>query len=654
MKTLYLYLFLFLFVFCSIHLGYSQDVPSMEKIEKQANSIKKVKSLNDASEELWLTGDYSKSSTYAHKAREIARKIKDKKGEAMALNNLGIVCDYQGKYASALDYYFKALPIQKAINDNAGLSYTYNNIGLIYSNQNNFEKALENYNSALELRKKENNLPGLASTYNNIGIIHMHQKKYDLALEDYFASLKIDSLLKDPSGISTSLSNIAIVYMDAKDYDKALDYFNKGLKLRIELNDQRGIANSYNNLSTVYEKTGNYQKGIEFAKKGLAIGSEIGALDLIKYSYQMLYDCSEKAGNTKDAFNYYREFVKYGDSITNEMNTKKQTEAEMQFKFDQQKAVDQLKQEKKDYIAEQEKQRQVYWVIALSILLLFVLAFALFVNNRRKVERSQKELIERQKSLVEEKNTEILASITYAKRIQSAILPSDKLVKEFLKNSFIFYQPKDIVAGDFYWMEPKDDCLIFAVADCTGHGVPGALVSVVCNNALNRSVREFNLTDPADILNKTREIILHEFQKSDEIVNDGMDISICNLNFTSNELIWAGANSPLWLLQKNHDEIIECKPFKQPIGQFSNYEPFTSQVIQLQTGDSIYLFSDGFADQFGGEEGKKMKSKRMKELILSLQTLPMYEQKLSMMRYFDEWKGDLDQLDDVCVIGVQV
>lgn len=651
MKALYLFLF---FVVASINLGYAQDVLSLNKIEKQTNSIKKVKTLNDASEELWLIGEYSESTTYAQKALEIARKIKDKKGEAMALNNLGIVCDYQGKYASALDYYFKALPIQKAIKDNSGLSYTFNNIGLIYSNQNNFEKALENYNSALELRKKENNLPGLASTYNNIGIIHMHQKKYDLALEDYFASLKIDSLLKDPSGISTSLSNIAIVYMDANEYDKALDYFNKGLKLRIELKDQRGIANSYNNLSTVYEKTGDYQKGIEFAKKGLAIGSEIGALDLIKYSYQMLYDCSEKAGSIKEAFNYYREFVKYGDSITNEMNTKKQTEAEMQFKFDQQKAIDKLKQEKKDYIDQQEKQRQVYWVIALSILLLFVLAFALFVNKRRKVERSQKELIEKQKSLVEEKNSEILASITYAKRIQSAILPSDKLVKEFLKNSFIFYQPKDIVAGDFYWMEPKEDCLIFAVADCTGHGVPGALVSVVCNNALNRSVREFNLTDPAQILNKTREIILHEFQKSDEIVNDGMDISICNLNFTTNELVWAGANSPLWILKKDQSEIIECKPSKQPIGQFSSYEPFTSQVIQLQSGDSIYLFSDGFADQFGGKDGKKMKSKRMKELILSLQPLPMYEQKQSLMLYFDQWKGNLDQLDDVCVIGVQV
>lgn len=651
MKPLYLIL---LFVSCFFTWGFSQDVPSLDKINSQANSTKKVKALNDASEELWLTGDYSKSTTYAQKALEVAKKIKDKKGEAMALNNLGIICDYQGKYASALDYYFKALSLQKAIPDNSGLSYTYNNIGLIYSNQNNFEKALENYNSALELRKKDKNLQGLASTYNNIGIIHMHQKKYELALEDYFASLKIDSLLKDPVGISTSLSNIAIVYMDSKEYDKALDFFNKGLKLRIELKDQHGMANSYNNLSTVYEKMGDFQKGIKFAKKGLDIGEAIGALDLIKYSYQILYSCSEKLGNIADAYRYYRAFVNYGDSITNEMNTKKQTETEMQFKFDQQKAIDKIKQEKKDYIDQQEKQRQIYWVIALSILLLFVLAFALFVNKRRKIERSQRELIEKQKTLVEEKNTEILASITYAKRIQSAILPSDKLVKEYLRNSFIFYQPKDIVAGDFYWMEPKEECLIFAVADCTGHGVPGALVSVVCNNALNRSVREFNLTDPADILNKTREIILHEFQKSDEIVNDGMDISICNLNFTTNELIWSGANSPLWLLQTDHSEIIECKPSKQPIGQFSNYEPFTSQVIQLQTGDSIYLFSDGFADQFGGEEGKKMKSKRMKELILSLQSLPMYEQKQSMMRYFDEWKGDLDQLDDVCVIGVQV
>ena len=651
MKPLYLIL---LFVSCFFTWGFSQDVPSLEKINAQANSIKKVKALNNASEDLWLTGDYSKSTTYAQKALEVAKKINDKKGEAMALNNLGIICDYQGKYASALDYYFKALPLQKAIKDNSGLSYTYNNIGLIYSNQNNFEKALENYHSALELRKKDKNLQGLASTYNNIGIIHMHQKKYELALEDYFASLKIDSLLKDPIGISTSLSNIAIVYMDSKEYDKALDFFNKGLKLRIELKDQHGMANSYNNLSTVYEKMGNFQKGIEFAKKGLVIGETIGALDLIKYSYQMLYSCSEKAGNIADAYRYYRAFVNYGDSITNEMNTKKQTETEMQFKFDQQKAIDRIKQEKKDYIDQQEKQRQIYWVIALTVLLLFVLAFAIYVNNRRKIERSQMEQIEKQKGLVEEKNTEILASITYAKRIQSAILPSDKLVKEYLRNSFIFYQPKDIVAGDFYWMEPKKDSLIFAVADCTGHGVPGALVSVVCNNALNRSVREFNLTDPADILNKTREIILHEFQKSDEIVNDGMDISICNLNFTTNELHWAGANSPLWLKPKQQDEILEFKPSKQPIGQFSNYEPFVSQKIQLEKGDSIYLFSDGFADQFGGEDGKKMKSKRMKEMILSLQAYSMREQRHYLMQYFDQWKGALDQLDDVCVIGVQV
>lgn len=643
-----------LLAFFCMHFGFSQEVLPLEKIENQANSNKKVSLLNEAAESLWLKGAYSKSSAYALKALEVAQKVNDQKGAAMALNNLGIVCDYQGKYAHALDYYFKALPIQKKINDRSGLSYTYNNIGLIYSNQNNFEKALENYAVALELRKKENNLNGLASTYNNIGIIHMHQKKFDLALVDYFASLKIDSLLKDPVGISTSLSNIAIVYMDLKEYDKALDFFLKGLKIRIEQNDQHGIANSYNNMATVYERKGEFIKALEFAEKSLVIGKKIGALDLIKYSYQILFSCSEKAGNIKDAFKYYRQFVYYGDRITNEMNTKKQTETEMQYQFDQQKAIDKIKQEKKDYIDQQEKKRQVYWVIGLSILLFLVIAFALFVNNRRKVERSQKELIEKQKSLVEAKNSEILASITYAKRIQRAILPSDKLVKEYLKNAFILYQPKDIVAGDFYWMEPKEDCLIFAVADCTGHGVPGALVSVVCNNALNRSVREFNLMDPAAILNKTREIILLEFEKSDEIVNDGMDISICSLNFSTNVLTWSGANSPLWVLPKKLSEIIEYKPSKQPIGQFSNYEPFTSQVIPLQEGDSIYLFTDGFADQFGGEDGKKMKSKRMKEVILSLHNLPMQEQKQSLNRFFDQWKGSLDQLDDVCVIGVQV
>ena len=278
--------------------------------------------------------------------------------------------------------------------------------------------------------------------------------------------------------------------------------------------------------------------------------------------------------------------------------------------------------------------------------------FTWFLNKKRKNEKEQKNQIVAQKHLVDEKNREILDSITYAKRIQTAILPADKFVKEHLKDSFIIYKPKDIVAGDFYWVEPIGNDVLFAVADCTGHGVPGALVSVVCHNALNRAVREFKLISPAEILDKTREIILNEFQKSDENVNDGMDISIGKLNLETKQLEWSGANSPLWIINQN--EIIELAPSKQPIGQFTNYEPFKNSVVQLKSKDTVYLFSDGYADQFGGEKGKKLKSKKMKEIVLSIQNRSMSDQKIYLESFFEDWKSNLEQLDDVCVVGFRI
>jgi serine phosphatase RsbU (regulator of sigma subunit) len=289
-------------------------------------------------------------------------------------------------------------------------------------------------------------------------------------------------------------------------------------------------------------------------------------------------------------------------------------------------------------------------------------------------------------------------SITYAKRIQSAILPPAKVVKEYLQESFIFYKPKDIVAGDFYWLESichsepvelstngskessilrqaQDDnsnIVLFAAADCTGHGVPGAMVSVVCNNGLNRSVREYGLTDPGEILNKTREIVVQEFEKSEEEVKDGMDIAICSLE--GNTLKYAGAHNPLWIIRPRHSgldpeslndkiagqarnddyDLIETKANKQPIGKFDNPEPYTTHTIELQKGDSLYIFSDGYADQFGGEKGKKLKTANFKKLLLSIQKENMTNQKQLINEAFENWKGNLEQLDDVCVIGVKI
>ncbi|MEX2597753.1 MAG: SpoIIE family protein phosphatase [Salibacteraceae bacterium] len=276
------------------------------------------------------------------------------------------------------------------------------------------------------------------------------------------------------------------------------------------------------------------------------------------------------------------------------------------------------------------------------------------------VDRQTKEL-RNQKEHIEEAHKEITDSINYAKRIQTAILPPDRIVKEYLQNSFILYKPKDVVAGDFYWLEPVSDTVYFAAADCTGHGVPGAMVSVICNNGLNRSVREFGLCDPGEILDKTRELVIQEFEKSEEEVKDGMDISLCALgpivsssSGAYRELRWAGANNPLWVVRKGAEEIEEIKADKQPIGKYHHETPFTSHKIKLHEGDTIYIFSDGYPDQFGGDNGKKYKSGNFKRRLLELAQQPIEKQKDILDLEFERWRGELEQIDDVCVIGVRI
>ncbi len=268
--------------------------------------------------------------------------------------------------------------------------------------------------------------------------------------------------------------------------------------------------------------------------------------------------------------------------------------------------------------------------------------------------RKQKDEVEEQKLLVEEKNRDILDSIEYAKRIQTAILPPPRIVKEFLKNSFVLYLPKDIVAGDFYLMESIDNTIYFAACDCTGHGVPGAMVSVVCNNALNRSVNEFGERLPGKIFDKTRELVLENFAKSDEEVNDGMDASLCALDVSTGKLYWCGANNPLWIYRVASKSLEEIKPDKQAIGRGYEGSLFTTHELQLQKGDTLYLFTDGYADQFGGEKGKKLTKARFREILVSMIELPMDVQREKLLAQHDAWRGKLEQVDDICVMGVRV
>jgi serine phosphatase RsbU (regulator of sigma subunit)/antitoxin component YwqK of YwqJK toxin-antitoxin module len=310
----------------------------------------------------------------------------------------------------------------------------------------------------------------------------------------------------------------------------------------------------------------------------------------------------------------------------------------------------------------EERIRRNNWLLlsaAIVLLVISSLIILLFKKNKEKSRTNillekQKQHISEQHEQLAEKSKEITDSIIYAKRIQEAILPPGRLVKAALPNSFILYKPKDIVAGDFYWMETVDDLVIFAAADCTGHGVPGAMVSVVCSNALNRAVREFGLTEPAKILDKTLELVIERFEKSEEDVKDGMDIALCALNSKTNELQFAGANNPLWIIKGADNALLETKATKQPIGKYADPKPYVNHVMKLEKGDSLYVFSDGFPDQFGGEKGKKLKTKAFKELLLSVQDKSMAEQHKTIDQYFENWRGDQEQIDDVCVIGVSL
>lgn len=294
----------------------------------------------------------------------------------------------------------------------------------------------------------------------------------------------------------------------------------------------------------------------------------------------------------------------------------------------------------------------IFFVLALTMSFLLGHYFIGINNDYEGIIIKQKKKAEIQSDLLKEKNKEIVDSITYAKRIQHAILPPLKVFKENLPESFVLYKPKDIVAGDFYWMEQVENTTLFAAADCTGHGVPGAMVSVLCNNGLNRSVREFSLSKPGEILDKTRELVIEEFRKSEQEVKDGMDIALCSIEDL--KLQYAGAHNALWIIRKNTAEVEEIRANKEPIGNFENPTPFTTHTVQLNPGDSIYIFTDGFADQFGGEKGKKFKAANFKKLLVSIQSKSMEEQKRVINDTFESWKDDLEQVDDVCVIGVRV
>ncbi len=623
-------------------------------------------------------GNFERALNYNLKSLHLHQKLGEKEGEATSLNNIGNLYENEGHIALGLEYYHKSLKLYQEIGDQNGVAFSFNNIGYIYQRQKENDLALEYFHNSLNVREKEpeserdpNDKRGIALTYNNLGNVYKVKGEIKKSLFNYKKSLSLSEEIGDRSSIAISLINIGkLYYVESQDslwapekkvqdslLDLAENYYNRALLISKEINDRAGLTSCYYDLGNLEQVKGNIFRAIEFGEKSLSAAYDLGYPENIRNAANLLSSLYEEQGNVEKAYEMYKLYVEMQNTVQNEETKKAAIWRQAQYDYEKQKTKDDAARDKQIAIEKQEKEAQQIKTYAAVSILVLVIVFLFFVANRLKITRRQKSVIETQKQVVEsshqkleEKNREIMDSITYAKRIQSAILPPSKVVKEYLQDSFILYKPKDIVAGDFYWMEHRLDTVFFAAADCTGHGVPGAMVSVVCNNALNRSVREYSLSDPGKILDKTREIVIAEFEKSDDDVKDGMDIALCSLQ--GRKLTFAGANNSLLLIRNG--ELIELKADKQPIGKFDAPMPYTTHTIMLEKGDSIYIFTDGYVDQFGGERGKKFMSRPFKELLLSLQDKSMTEQKEILDEAFENWRGENEQVDDVCVIGVKM
>jgi len=644
-------LYALIVLICCIHfaLGQNRAIDSLANLLKtEQRDTNKVNNLNTLSGKLRGIAKYDTALSCAEEAVRLAEKLDFKKGISAAYRNIGITFDYQGNYIKAIEYHTKALTINEEIGNKDGIARNYRNIGNVYDDQANYPKAIEYDLKSLAIDQELGNKVGIAADLGNLGIVYSDQGDNKKALECDFQSLALDQQEGNKSGIAADFGNIAIAYAALGDYDKTLEYDFKALAINKEIGRKIGIAFNMNSIASIYTKEKKYTEAQSILDSSLELSKNIGEKNLIMNVYLKRAKLDSAKNIYSMAFEDYKNYIQFRDSLVNEANTK----AVMNYEFSQKEAAKKAEQDKKDALAaaENHKQKIITWSVAGGLLM--VMIFAGFVFRSLRLTTIQKQEIELKSKVIEEKNKDILDSILYAKRLQDAILPPLSLIKQYLPESFVLYKPKDIVAGDFYWMERKGEAIFIAAADCTGHGVPGALVSVVCSTALNRAVKEFQITEPGKILDKVRDLVLETFEKSESSVQDGMDISLASIDLKTKEIQWSGANNPLWLIKEN--ALSEIKADKQPIGKYDKTSSFTTHTVKLEKGDMFYLFTDGYADQFGGSKGKKFKYKQLQDLLLANANKPMPDQEKKLETILNEWKEGLEQVDDILVIGIRV
>jgi tetratricopeptide (TPR) repeat protein len=633
-------------------------------------------------------------------------------GVGACYNNIGVIYSFLGDYGLTLEYYQKSLAIDQELGNEEGVATSYNNIGSIYTNYGDFQSALVNLLLGLEMRLKLGNKAHIAASYNNIALVHSHLDEIDKALEYHFKGVALNLEMDDQIGLAKAYNNIGSAYTVKEMPDTAIMYYSRCLAIRTASHDSAAMPNvlvnvgdywleldsfdiayeylelslaisqrldrkhelivSLNSLALYYLKTEQSERAVSLSERAFEAALELESLDHLRSSCEMLSKAHAAMGKHKLAYDFQIKYKEYDDAFQSEKDTKRITELNMQFNFDQQQKQDQFKNQHIRLVMQSDLDRQSLFTGISIGGLLIMLALAILIARNLAAKKKANHEISEQKQIIEEKNKDITDSIIYAHRIQEASLTSPEYLDKILPEHFVLHLPKDIVSGDFYWAYQAPNGKTFVtVADATGHGVPGAFMSMIGISLLNEIVVEKGIENVDRILDMMRAGVIKALgQKGDAGGSrDGMDMALICID--QDVVHFAGANNPLYIICEKAEEaaeenplekastethnLIELKGNKQPIGYYTRTpKPFTAQQHPIKKGDRLFMFSDGFPDQFGGIRDKKFMIASFRDLLLSITADPIGNHKQHLNGIITDWRGENEQIDDICVMGIEI
>ena len=574
-------------------------------------------------------------------------------GLASAYQDLGNSFSAIGNYLGALDYYIKTEKLFEELHDTMGITAAHHNIGFIYYSRKQYDQALKYYLKVLEMVEGTAYENKMQDTYNNIASVYAEMRKHEFAIKYFTISIGMYDEVNDEWGSAYSMEGLGNVYFELGKYDKSVEYLLKALKITQKYEDNYLMILCYNMLGAAHSKQDDLTTGLAYQKQALSLAMELDIPECLELVHKEMAATYELMNDHEKSLFHYKLSTAISNSLLNAENSRQVNE--MATRYDTEKKERSIELLSKDNDLKKlaiNRQKIITWSVGGGLFLVLALAGFIFRSYREKKRINIR--LESINDEISEKNQKITESINYASRIQRAILPPDVFIRNHLPESFVLFKPKDIVSGDFYWYAEKEGFGMIAAVDCTGHGVPGAFMSMIGNRLLSEIVNEKNISKPSEVLKQLHAGLLASLHSAHENgrTKDGMDIAFCRLNHETLELQYAGAHNPLYVIQNK--ELSETRGDKLIIGDQRFGHDYTNHSVQLNKGDSFYIFSDGFADQFGGDKRRKYYYARFKDLLIEIHQNGMEDQRLHLDKVITDWIGGGEQIDDILVIGVRV